>query len=146
MKVVIQRSKEAEVVVEGDIVGAIKGGMVLLIGIAKEDSQKEIEEMALKISKLRIFEDDAGKMNLNVLDSGGKILSVPQFTLLADTKKGNRPGFDRAADPDKAKELWVKFNEALRGLGIEVEEGRFAAHMEVRLANDGPVTLVLESR
>ncbi len=107
---------------------------------------EDIDYLCKKVSNLRIFEDEHGRMNLNVLQVEGKILSVSQFTLYADTKKGNRPGFDRSANPEMAKEYWEKFNNVLRENGIDVKEGIFAAHMEVELINDGPVTIWLDSK
>ena len=144
MKVVLQRVKEASVAVEGKEKAAIKTGFLLLVGISKEDAPETVSKMAQKISKLRVFEDEQGKMNLDVAEVGGEILSVPQFTLLADTQKGNRPGFDQAATPQNAETFWRSFNDALRSGGVSVAEGEFGAHMEVSLVNDGPVTLVME--
>ena len=145
MKVVIQRVKEAKVVVGNKTVGEIDKGLVLLVGIAKDDTLALVEQMASKVSKLRIFEDDNGKMNLDIKQVNGSILSVSQFTLYADMRKGNRPGFDQSAAPDTAKKYWMQLNEAVRSNGIEVKEGIFAAHMEVELLNDGPVTIWLDS-
>lgn len=145
MRVVVQRSKEASVSVEGEIVGAIDRGLVLLVGVTHEDALEDVHWMADKLAGLRIFEDDAGKMNHSVLDVGGSILSVSQFTLYGDCRKGRRPNFMAAARPEQAEPLYDAFNEALRGLGLKVETGRFGAMMDVTLCNDGPVTLILES-
>lgn len=144
MRVVLQRVNEADVTVDGKVVSAIGIGFVLLVGIEKDDGIETVEHMARKISKMRVFEDELGKMNLDLSQVNGQILSVPQFTLLADTEKGNRPGFDNAAEPDEAKALWKSFNEFLRAEGLPVYEGVFGAHMKVSLMNDGPVTFVLE--
>jgi D-tyrosyl-tRNA(Tyr) deacylase len=119
--------------------------MLLLVGIAKDDSIGDVERMAKKVVNLRIFEDADGKMNLNIRQAGGEVLSVSQFTLCADTRKGNRPGFDMAAPPEMAKEYWERFNELLRQDELTVEEGVFAADMKVGLVNDGPVTIMLDS-
>ena len=144
MKVVIQRVKEAAVAVSGNEIARIGKGLMLLVGIGKTDTSVTAEALAKKISKLRIFEDENGKMNLNISDITGEILSVPQFTLLGNTDKGNRPGFDNAALPDEAKPMWEHFNDIFRSRNIDVKEGEFGAHMEVSLVNDGPVTFVLE--
>ncbi|MDD5634774.1 MAG: D-aminoacyl-tRNA deacylase [Candidatus Omnitrophica bacterium] len=144
MKIIIQRVKNAAVTVDGKKVAAIGKGFLLLAGIGKEDTETIAENMALKIIKLRIFEDENGKMNLDIRQVEGEVLSVSQFTLLGDTTKGNRPGFDKAALPDKAKELWEYFNEKLYASGIPVKQGVFGAHMDVSLVNDGPVTFSLE--
>lgn len=145
MRVVVQRSKEASVSVEGEIVGAIDRGLVLLVGVTHEDTPADVRWMADKVAGLRIFEDDGGKMNHSVQDVGGSILSVSQFTLYGDCRKGRRPNFMAAARPEQAESLYDAFNEALRGLGLRVETGRFGAMMDVSLVNDGPVTLILES-
>ncbi|MDQ6418591.1 D-aminoacyl-tRNA deacylase [Paenibacillus sp. LHD-117] len=145
MRVVVQRSKEAKVSVEGEIVGAIDRGLVLLVGLTHEDTMQDVRWMADKMAGLRIFEDEAEKMNFSVLDVGGSILSISQFTLYGDCRKGRRPNFMAAARPEQAEELYDAFNETLRGLGLKVETGRFGAMMEVSLCNDGPVTLILES-
>lgn len=145
MKVVAQRSKEAKVTVEGEITGSIAFGLVLLVGITHEDTIADVRWMADKIAGLRIFEDESDKMNLSVADVGGSILSVSQFTLYGDCRKGRRPNFMAAARPGQAEELYHAFNESLRALGLRVETGRFGAMMEVSLTNDGPVTLILES-
>ncbi|MFQ5952237.1 MAG: D-aminoacyl-tRNA deacylase [Candidatus Omnitrophota bacterium] len=145
MRVVVQRVKEASVSVDGKVKNSIGKGLLLLVGVSKIDRPEDADRMAQKIRKLRVFEDKQGKMNLDLVQTGGEVLSVPQFTLLADTKKGNRPGFDNAADPSEAKALWERFNEALRREQATVKEGEFGAHMEINLVNDGPVTFVLDS-
>lgn len=146
MKIVVQRVKKASVSVSGNEISSIRQGMLLLVGIGKGDSMTTADQMADKVSRLRIFEDDACKMNLDIFQVKGEILSVSQFTLLADMSKGNRPGFDNAAEPAIAKELWLKFNDKLRQNGITTKEGEFAADMQVLLVNDGPVTILLDSK
>lgn len=145
MKVVVQRSKAARVTVDGEVTGAIPFGLVLLVGIAPEDTERDVQWMADKLSGLRIFEDEDGKMNLSVTDVGGSILSVSQFTLYGDCRKGRRPNFMGAARPEHAEKLYEAFNEALRKCELPVECGRFGAMMDVELVNDGPVTLIVES-
>lgn len=144
MRVVIQRVKEASVTIEGKINRAIQQGYVLLVGISDEDDEEVAQKVADKIAKLRIFEDDNGKMNRSILDIQGEILSISQFTLFADCNKGNRPSFDGAGKPERAKALYLSFNEMLRKWNIPVQEGIFAADMQVALVNDGPVTILLE--
>ncbi len=146
MRVLLQRVKNAEVKVEGRSVGKTGEGLLLLVGICKGDGTEDVEYLSRKVLNLRIFGDENGKMNLNIQQIKGSILSVSQFTLYADTRKGNRPGFDQSADPATAENLWKHFNEKLREGGVEVEEGVFGAHMEVGLLNDGPVTVLLESK
>lgn len=143
MKIVIQRVKSAKVRVEGRNVALIKQGLLLLIGVGKDDNVEEIGRLAKKVVNLRIFEDEQGKMNLNIKQVNGQILSVPQFTLYADTQKGNRPGFDESSEPGMAKEYWGRFNNMLEEDGIDVKTGIFGAHMEVELINEGPVTIIL---
>ena len=145
MKVVLQRSKAASVTVDGAVTGAIDSGYVLLVGITHEDSQEDVLYLAKKIANLRLWEDD-GKMNHSILEHGGAILSVSQFTLYGDAKKGNRPSFTSAARPEVAEPLWEAFNQALREHGLHVETGVFGAMMDVALINDGPVTILLESK
>ncbi|RJX41389.1 D-tyrosyl-tRNA(Tyr) deacylase [Paenibacillus pinisoli] len=145
MKVIAQRSKAANVTVEGEVTGAIDSGLVLLVGLTHEDTIADVRWMADKVAGLRIFEDESGKMNLSVSDVGGSILSVSQFTLYGDCRKGRRPNFMAAARPEQAEALYNAFNDALRELGLRVETGRFGAMMDVQLTNDGPVTLILES-
>jgi D-tyrosyl-tRNA(Tyr) deacylase len=146
MKVVLQRAKDAKVTVEGTTVGAISKGLVLLVGVTHEDTEEDVKYLAEKIPNLRIFEDESGKMNLSLLDVKGAILSVSQFTLYGDCRKGRRPNFMGAAKPDKAELLYEEFNGALREKGIIVETGTFGAMMDVSFTNDGPVTLILESK
>ncbi|MDQ0110810.1 D-aminoacyl-tRNA deacylase [Paenibacillus harenae] len=145
MRVVVQRSKEAKVIIDGEIVGAIDFGLVLLVGITHEDTIDDVKWMADKVAGLRIFEDESGKMNLSVADVGGGLLSVSQFTLYGDCRKGRRPNFMAAARPEQAEPLYDAFNAALRERGLTVETGRFGAMMDVELVNSGPVTLILES-
>ena len=146
MRVVLQRSKKASVTVDGDITGAISSGYVLLVGITHEDTEKDADYLAGKIAQLRLFEDEEGKMNRSILDNGGEILSISQFTLYGDVKKGRRPSFISAARPETAEPLWQAFNEALRSHGLVVETGIFGAMMDVQLVNDGPVTILVESK
>ncbi|KGA96501.1 D-tyrosyl-tRNA(Tyr) deacylase [Alkalihalobacillus alcalophilus ATCC 27647 = CGMCC 1.3604] len=145
MKVVLQRVKESSVTVNGEIVGQIEKGYMLLVGITHEDTEADLDYLVEKIIHLRIFEDEAGKMNESLLQVGGDILSISQFTLYGDTKKGRRPNFMSAAKPDIAKKLYDQFNEKLRQKGLQVETGIFGEMMDVALVNDGPVTLILES-
>jgi D-tyrosyl-tRNA(Tyr) deacylase len=145
VRVVLQRVTEASVRVEGKIVGEIGKGLLLLVGIAPGDGDKELAWMADKVAGLRIFEDDAGKMNLSVEEVRGAILSVSQFTLYGDCRKGRRPNFLGAAKPEIASELYDRFNGLLREKGFEVATGVFGAMMDVALVNDGPVTLILDS-
>jgi len=146
MRIVLQRVAQAEVVVEERRVAAIGRGLLLLVGFAPGDGVAEIEYWARRIPELRIFEDAEGKMNLSVADLGGKILAVPNFTLLADVQKGRRPSFSPAAAPEQAAALFAQFVAALRDRGLAVETGEFGAHMHVALVNDGPVTLILDER
>jgi D-tyrosyl-tRNA(Tyr) deacylase len=144
MKSVIQRVKEASVKVNGNLVSSINRGLLILLGVSITDTDREAREMARKVSSLRIFEDENGKMNLSLRDINGDILSVSQFTLYADTSRGRRPGFEKAASKEIAIELWNRFNQYLREEGFIVKEGMFGKHMEVYLINDGPVTIILE--
>lgn len=146
MRIVVQRVTEASVTVFRRKIGVIDKGLMLLVGVAEGDTADVVRDMAFKISRMRIFDDEAGKMNLDIISTGGSVLSVPQFTLLADTEKGNRPGFDRAASPHEARILWEIFNDSIREKGIPVEVGEFGAVMAVSLVNDGPVTFVLDSK
>lgn len=145
MKVVLQRCKEAKVTVQGETVGSIGQGLTLLVGITHRDTEKEAAYLAEKIAGLRIFEDEEGKMNLSVTDIGGAILSVSQFTLYGDCRKGKRPSFIAAARPEQAEPLYNRFNEMLREKGLVVETGQFGANMDVALTNWGPVTIVLDN-
>lgn len=146
MKVLLQRSKQASVTIEGEVTGAIDKGYVLLVGITHEDTPEDVKYVAKKIAGLRIWEDEEGKMNRDLSEVGGAVLSVSQFTLYGDVSKGRRPSFIQAARPEQAEPLWEQFNEELRALGIHVETGRFGAMMDVSLINDGPVTLMVESK
>lgn len=147
MKVVIQRAKQASVTVDGTVTGAIEKGYVLLVGITHTDTLEDIQYVAKKIAELRLYEDAEGKMNHSITEVGGAILSVSQFTLYAETKKGRRPSFTEAARPDVAKPLWEAFNEELRNnYKLQVETGIFGAMMDVALINDGPVTIIVESK
>ncbi|MDR7077966.1 D-tyrosyl-tRNA(Tyr) deacylase [Neobacillus niacini] len=146
MRVVVQRSKNAKVTVNGEITGQISKGLVLLVGVTHNDKDEDAAFLAEKIVNLRIFEDDAGKMNLSLLEVGGEILSVSQFTLYGDCRKGRRPNFMDAARPEQANQLYEVFNSLLREKGIKVETGIFGAMMDVELINDGPVTLIVESK
>ncbi|MBI1921325.1 MAG: D-tyrosyl-tRNA(Tyr) deacylase [Geobacter sp.] len=146
MKAVIQRVSEAKVVVGGETVGEIGRGILVLLGVEKGDSEKDADWLTEKIAGLRIFEDDAGKMNLSVQDIGGALLIVSQFTLAGNCAKGRRPSFDTAAPPDEAKRLYEYFVEKAKSLGIPAQTGIFQADMKVHLVNDGPVTFILASR
>ncbi len=143
MRIVVQRVTSASVTVEGEVVGAIAQGLLVLLGIATDDTAAEVDRLAGKVARLRIFEAGDGKFDLSVLDVGGEILVVSQFTLLADTARGNRPGFSDAARPEVAKPLVERFCAALSSHGISVATGVFGARMSVELVNDGPVTIVL---
>lgn len=146
MRVILQRSREASVTVEGTVTGQIKKGYVLLVGITYDDTEADADFLAAKIAKTRIWEDEEGKMNQSISQHGGTILSISQFTLYAETRKGNRPSFTRASRPEHAEPLWQYFNEALRKEGLEVETGIFGAMMDVQLINDGPVTIIFDSQ
>lgn len=146
MKVVLQRVSNAQVDVEGKTVGQIGRGLLLLVGVGHEDTERDAAWLADKIAGLRIFEDESGKMNLSVKEIGGEALSVSQFTLLGDCRKGRRPNFMGAARPEAASELYDRFNELLRETGLGVATGIFGAMMDVSLTNDGPVTLILDSK
>jgi D-tyrosyl-tRNA(Tyr) deacylase len=145
MKTVIQRVTSASVKIDGEIHGKISTGFLVLVGVCDADTEKEADKLAGKIARMRIFEDEAGKMNLSLDKVGGQVLSISQFTLYADCHKGNRPSFDRAGKPDHAKKLYLYFNDMLRKNGLHVEEGIFAADMKVELLNDGPVTIILDT-
>ncbi|VVS95483.1 D-aminoacyl-tRNA deacylase [Desulfoluna spongiiphila] len=146
MRAVVQRVSEGSVRVEEDVTGAIETGLMVLLGVGRGDTDKEARYLADKISGLRIFEDEAGKMNRSLEDVGGAMLVVSQFTLYGDCSKGRRPSFIDAAPPQEADELYTTFIEAVRFKGIPVETGRFQTHMQVSLTNDGPVTLIVESK
>lgn len=144
MRVIIQRVLKADCIVNKEIVSSIHHGMMILVGFTHTDSEKEIEQMALKIEKLRIFEDSNGKMNLSIQDVGGSILSISQFTLYANSKEGNRPSFIQAMNPKIASELYEKFNQKINSLGIPLVSGIFGADMKLDMICDGPVTIHLE--
>ena len=146
MRAVIQRVKKSTVTVDGEIVGQIKRGLLVLLGVAADDSTEDADYLAGKIINLRIFEDDRGKMNRSLIETEGELLVVSQFTLLGDCRKGRRPSFTRSAGPEEANALYGYFVRKVSEKGISVETGRFRAMMEVSLVNDGPVTLILESR
>ena len=146
MRAVVQRVSQAEVTVDGESVGKIARGFLVLLGVAVDDQPSDAVAVASKIVGLRVFEDEAGKMNLSLAEVGGAVLAVSQFTLLADCRQGRRPSFTAAAPPELANRLYQEFTAEVRGLGIPVETGRFQADMQVALVNDGPVTLLIDSR
>ncbi|MEC1612221.1 D-aminoacyl-tRNA deacylase [Bacillus mojavensis] len=146
MKLVVQRVTEASVTVDGDVIGQIGQGVMVLVGITHDDTEEDAAYLAEKMVNLRIFDDSDGKMNLSLLDTGGEVLSVSQFTLYGDTRKGRRPNYMNAAKPDKALGLYEKWNDLLREKGIKVETGKFGAMMDVKLTNSGPVTLIMDSK
>ncbi|QUH20544.1 D-aminoacyl-tRNA deacylase [Alkaliphilus sp. B6464] len=146
MRAVVQRISQGKVVVEDQVTGAIDKGLLVFLGVTNEDNIQDVKYMAEKIVNLRIFEDDNEKMNLSVIDVEGKILAVSQFTLLGDCRKGRRPNFTEAARPEMADELYKSFIEECQKLGINVETGVFQAHMMVHLINDGPVTILIDSK
>lgn len=146
MKALVQRVSQASVTVGGKVVGQIGRGLVVLVGVAAEDTEKDVSYLADKVAQLRIFADDAGKFNISALDSGGEMLLISQFTLLADTRKGRRPSFIEAAPPQQAESLFNLFVEHMRSTGLKVQTGRFQQHMLVEIHNDGPVTIMLDSR
>ncbi len=146
MKAVVQRVSESSVTIDSETAGKIGAGLMVLLGVAVEDTEKEADYLAEKIINLRIFSDKNGKMNLSLLDVGGEMLVVSQFTLLGDCRKGRRPSFIAAADPEKGNALYEHFVDCMRQKGITVATGRFGAMMDVSLVNDGPVTLILESK
>ena len=144
MKIILQKVKKATVSVESKVVGSIDKGYCLLVGVHKESTEEDAKYLAKKVAQARLFEDENDKINLSLKDVGGSILSVSQFTLYADTKKGNRPSFTSAAGAEKANQLYEKFNEFLREEGVTVETGIFQTMMEVNIVNDGPITIVYE--
>lgn len=146
MKALLQRVEEASVSIEGQVAGKIGSGLVVLLGVAQGDSEADAEVLARKTAQLRIFSDEAGRFNLSVRDVKGEALVVSQFTLLADASKGRRPSFFQAAPPEVAQPLVDRFVELLQAEGIPVATGRFGAHMLVKISNDGPVTIILDSR
>ena len=146
MKVVLQRVAHASVTVDEKVIGKIQRGFLLLVGVTHDDVIEDMEYLVRKIVQMRIFEDEEGKLNRSIQDIGGEILSVSQFTLYAETKKGNRPSFSKAAPGDVAIEMFEQFNGLLRETGVPVETGQFGADMKVELLNDGPVTILLDSK
>ncbi|MCF8111682.1 MAG: D-tyrosyl-tRNA(Tyr) deacylase [Desulfobacteraceae bacterium] len=146
MIAVIQRVKKASVSVEDEAVGSIGPGLLVLLGVAETDTEADISYTADKLVNLRIFSDDKGKMNRSIVDTGGQMLVVSQFTLLGDCRKGRRPSFVKAADPKKAESCYLRFVDMVREKGVSAETGRFQAMMDVSLVNDGPVTLIVDSR
>ncbi|MDT2601883.1 D-aminoacyl-tRNA deacylase [Enterococcus hulanensis] len=146
MRAVIQRVSEASVTIDEKLIGKIDRGFMILLGIHEEDTQADADYLIRKIPLLRVFEDAEGKMNQSLQDVGGSVLSVSQFTLYADTKKGNRPSFVKAARPETAIPLYEYFNESLRQAGLTVETGEFGGDMDVALVNDGPVTILFDTR
>jgi D-tyrosyl-tRNA(Tyr) deacylase len=146
VKALLQRVTEASVRVAGEVVGSIGRGMVVLVGVARGDGEKDARYLAQRTVNLRIFSDEAGRFNLSALDIGGELLVVSQFTLLADTRKGRRPSFTDAAPPAQAEELFNFFVDEARASGLRVETGRFQQYMQLEIHNDGPVTIMLDSR
>jgi D-aminoacyl-tRNA deacylase len=145
MRAVVQRVTRASVTVEGQVVGGIAAGLCVLVGVGREDTDRDASALAEKVARLRIFEDSEGKMNRSVLDHGGAILAISQFTLFGDARRGNRPSFTSAMQPQRAQELFDGFCDACRSTGVRVETGTFRAHMNVELVNDGPVTVLLDT-
>ncbi len=146
MRLVVQRVLRGSVTVEGNLISEIGRGLVLLLGVGEGDNCSDAAYLAEKVAHLRLFEDETGKMNLSVLETGGSVLAVSQFTLYGDCRKGRRPSFSAAAPPDTARELYEIFISQLEKLGLNVSAGRFREHMEVEIINDGPVTLLLDSK
>jgi len=145
MRAVVQRVTQSAVTVDGEQVSAIGPGVMILLGVSREDHDTDADDLAKKIAHLRIFEDEDGKMNRSLIETGGAMLVVSQFTLLGDCRKGRRPSFVAAAPPEKAEALYKRFTAQVRALGIDVSTGRFRAMMQVSLINDGPVTLIVET-
>ncbi len=146
MRGVVQRVKRASVEVEGNVIGEIEQGILLLLGVEDTDEEKDLEYMCDKVPNLRIFEDENGKMNKSLIDVGGQLLVISQFTLLGDARKGRRPSFTAAAVPDKAISMYENFIKKMKDCGITTQCGEFGADMQVELVNDGPVTILLDSR
>jgi D-tyrosyl-tRNA(Tyr) deacylase len=145
MRAVVQRVSRAQVSVKGEIAGQIGPGLLVLLGVGRDDTEADASYLAQKIAGLRIFEDDGGKMNRSLLEIGGSVLAVSQFTLYADVRRGNRPSFDAAAPAEKARQLYEFFVDQIRAAGIVCETGRFQEMMKVELTNEGPVTILLDS-
>jgi D-aminoacyl-tRNA deacylase len=145
MRAVVQRVSRAKVAVNGNIAGEIALGLLVLLGVGKADTEVDAAYLAEKIARLRVFEDDQGKMNRSVQDAGGSVLAVSQFTLYGDVRRGKRPSFDEAAPPEKARQLYEFFVERIRSAGLRCETGRFQEMMKVELVNEGPVTILLDS-
>jgi D-tyrosyl-tRNA(Tyr) deacylase len=143
VRAVVQRVSSARVVVDGEVVGSVGKGLCVLLGVAKEDGEEDAKRLAGRVARLRVFENDDGRFDRSLLDVGGEALVVSQFTLIADTEKGNRPSFSAAAPPEQAEPLYEAFCSALQELGVQIATGRFGARMAVELVNDGPVTIVL---
>lgn len=146
MRAVIQRVKRGSVTVDGKVIGKIGKGLVVLLGVSEGDEEKDAQFIAEKIVNLRIFPDNENKMNVSLLNAGGEILSISQFTLYGDCRKGRRPSFIQAARPEKGEKFYNVFNQSLRNFGVKIEEGKFGAMMDVEIINDGPVTLIVESK
>jgi len=146
MRAVLQRTTRADVAVDGNIVSSAGSGLLILLGVLKGDTHEDTRKLASKCCELRIFSDGSGKMNRSIVEAGGEMLVVSQFTLAADCSRGRRPSFDPAAEPGEALALYEDFCRICRERGVEVKQGRFAAHMQVSLVNDGPVTIVLDTR
>lgn len=145
MRALIQRVKRGSVEVDGQVIGSIGRGLVVLLGVSRGDDESDADYLARRVAHLRIFSDEHGRMNLSVTETGGDVLAVSQFTLYADTSRGRRPGFSEAAPPEQAESLYERFVSALEGHGLTVKTGRFQASMTVEILNDGPVTMMLES-
>lgn len=146
MRIVIQRVSKASVAVDEEVVGQIGRGFMVLVGVEEADSQEDVDYLVRKTANMRIFEDEEGKMNISLKDVGGQVLSISQFTLHANTKKGNRPSFVDAARPDHSLPFYEAYNEGLRQEGLTVETGEFGADMQISLINDGPVTIIIDSK
>ncbi|MCP4724038.1 MAG: D-tyrosyl-tRNA(Tyr) deacylase [bacterium] len=146
MRVVVQRVSRGQVTIDGKVVGKIGAGLVILLGVAEGDTEDNARFLADKCVNLRIFQDENDKMNLSLLDKGGEILSISQFTLYGDCRKGRRPSFIKAAEPEKGNYLYEKFNSFIAGHGVNVETGEFGAMMDVELVNAGPVTIIIDSK
>jgi len=145
MRALLQRASRAEVRVEGEVIGSIDGGLVVLLGVGPTDTPQVAADLARRVTELRIFRDDEGRTNRSLMDAGGAVLAISQFTLYADTRRGRRPGFTDAAAPELADDLYRQFVAALRALDVTVETGRFGAEMAVGLVNDGPFTIWLDT-